>query len=229
MTPQLSPSDEETLLTTPLFAEIDRAAVLELVNGATVIRCRSRKLLFSKGDPADRFFLVLAGRVDLFALTEGGDQTIIDTVEQGHTFAEAAIFASMRFPVHAEAAPHTRLLSIPAQPFLRRLAEKRGLTAALLASLARWQQRVLREIAGIKSQTPAQRLGLFLLGLAQSDGGARDIHLPLTKVQLASRIGVTPESLSRVLARLRPLGVVSRGRAFVVEDPDALRRYCGGE
>ena len=229
MSSSLAPADEAILLAAPLFAEIDRDTILDLIGAAAVIAPADGHLLFSQDDPADRFFLVLAGRVNLFALTETGDHSIIEVIDAGHTFAEAAIFGPGRFPLNAEVAPGTRLLEIPAQAFLRRLAERHGLAAKLLASLARWQRRLLAEIADLKSRTPVQRLGLFLLALAQSSDDAQEVRLPLTKADLASRIGVTPESLSRVMARLRTLGVTTRGRDFVIADPAALRRYCGGD
>jgi CRP-like cAMP-binding protein len=229
MTAILTPADEAIVLAAPLFAEIDRCSILDLIGAAAVVSHPDGHLLFSQGDPADRFFLVLAGRVNLFALTETGDHSIIEVIDAGHTFAEAAIFGTGRFPLNAEAAPGTRMLEIPAQPFLRRLAERHGLAAKLLASLARWQRRLLNEIADLKGRTPVQRLGLFLLALAQPSGDAQEVHLPLTKGELASRIGITPESLSRAMARLRLLGVTTHGRDFVISDPAALRRYCGGD
>jgi CRP-like cAMP-binding protein len=230
MSLSLAPADEALLLTAPLFAGIDRDSALLLVDAALPSAHPAGGLLFAQGDPADRFFLVLDGRVDLLALTPTGDQSIIEVIDPGQTFAEAAIFAIGRYPLTAEMAAGTRLLQIPARPFLNRLAERQGLAAKLLASLARWQRRLLNEIADLKGRSPAQRLGLFLLAAAQplEDGGAL-VRLPLSKADLASRIGITPESLSRAVVRLRPLGVASRGRDFVLADLAALRQFCGGD
>jgi CRP-like cAMP-binding protein len=230
----LSAADEALVLSTPLFGEIGTEATRALINSAYVTVHESGGWLFSRGDEADRFFVVLGGRVNLFALTEAGEQSIIEVIEAGHTFAEAAIFASKRFPLNGEAAPGTRLLEIPAQNFLHRLAEGRGLTAGLLASLARWQRRLLAEIGDLKGRNPLQRLGLFLLAMTDQSGeqreaGSAELHLPLTRIQLASHIGITPESLSRALGRLRPLGVEARGRAVIIKDLDGLRRFCSEE
>lgn len=230
----LSPADEALVLSTPLFMEISRDATLALIESAFVTVHEDGGWLFSRGDEADRFFVVLAGRVNLFALTEAGEQSIIEIIDAGHSFAEAAIFASKRFPLNAETEAGTRLLEIPALAFLRRLSETRGVAAKLLASLARKQRERLAEIGKLKSRSPAQRLGLFLLALAEQTGdrpltGDTEVHLRLTKVHLASRIGITPGSLSRALGRLRTLGVETRGREFVIKDPGALRRFCGSD
>jgi len=223
------PAEADALLirSAPMFDGVGGEDVQALLDDAYVTHHPDGCLLFSEGDPADRFFLVLDGIVNLFALTEAGDQSILEVIERGHTFAEAAIFASKNFPINAECRPGTRLLEIPAQSFMARLGARRGLSAKLLAAIARWQRRMLREIAELKGLTPVQRLGLYLLAQLRAPvEGESQVTLPFTKVQLASRIGITPESLSRALARLKPLGVTSRGREFVIADPMALRRFC---
>lgn len=224
----LNDRDSRILLETPLFAGMAQADLEILLNGSTVTEFPDGGRLFAQNDPADRFFLVLDGRVNLYALTEIGDQSIIEVFEAGLTFAEAAIFASGRFPLHADCIAGTRLLQIPAAPFLKHLSDNRGLAFKMLAALARWQRHLSGEIADQKSKSPGQRLGSFLLGLVGSNEGAVRVRLPLTKSELASRIGVTPESLSRTLGRLRTVGVDSEGRDITIADVAVLRRYCAG-
>jgi CRP-like cAMP-binding protein len=225
-------SDRALVAAAPLFAEIDEETILWLLEGAAVSSHPAGGLLFSQGDLANRFFVVLAGRVTLFALTESGDQSIIEVIDKGHSFAEGAIFANARFPLNGEVAAGTRLLEIPAPGFLKRLSERPGLTAKLLASLARWQRRLMSEIADLKGRSPVQRLGTFLLALVDATSEtdvATKVVLPLSKSELASRIGITPESLSRAVNRLKPIGVTTQGRSFTIADLAALRRFCGSD
>ena len=221
-------ADEDLVCQTPLFSGIDRETVRWLLAAATCDDTQAG-LLFSQGDAADRFFVVLAGRVNLFALTATGSQSIIEVIHPGQTFAEAAIFMGKRFPVNAEAASGTRLLTIPASAFLNRLSQRQDLAIQLFAALARWQRHLLREIATLKGQSPAQRVAVFLLAHAQSSPRQTPTHgvnLPLTMGELASRIGITPESLSRIMARLRPLGVSSTRDGITIGDAGALRQFC---
>jgi len=92
---------------------------------------------------------------------------------------------------------------------------------------------MLSEIAELKGRSPVQRLGLFLLAQLRAaemdEADEATLTLSMSKVQLASRIGITPESLSRALARLRPLGVSSSGRDFTVSSPVKLREFCGAD
>ncbi len=219
----LAASDMEGVALAPLFAAMARPDLVGLMEGAQTVSYGETTLLFGEGDPADRFFVVLAGGVSLFALTEAGDQSIIETFEAVTTFAEAAIFSSAQFPLNCEVMAGSRLVHVPAGPFLRRLAENRRLAMLLLGGLADWQRRLIREISELKSKSPVQRLAAFLVALAPAGGGSAQLRLPLTKAQLASRIGITPESLSRALGRLKAAGVESRGREVVITDLDVLR------
>lgn len=229
--PGLSPADFDRACRAPLFADLDRADAAQLLENAQTTAYAEAELLFSQGDAADRFFVVLEGRVNLFALTESGDQSIIEVFDPVATFAEAAIFSSGKFPLNCEVQAGSRLIHVPAAPFLRRLSEKRELAMHLLAGLSRWQMRMVREIAELKSKSPVQRLASFLLALARDGEGQAQVTLPITKATLASRIGIAPESLSRALARLKAAGVETRGRDLVLTDLTALRKLVaeGGD
>jgi len=224
----LSAADFALVAAAPLFSDVAEADLVPLMEGAQAVAYPEAGLLFSQGDAADRFFVVLAGRVNLFALTETGDQSVIEVFDAVNTFAEAAIFSSAKFPLNCEVVAGTRLVHVPAQPFLRRLSENHRLGMLMLAGLGRWQMRLIREITDLKNKSPAQRLATFLLALARGverqGGEGTSVRLPLSKGMLASRIGIAPESLSRALARLKASGVESRGRAVVLTDLEALRR-----
>ncbi|MDA8230530.1 MAG: helix-turn-helix domain-containing protein [Magnetospirillum sp.] len=220
----LSKADLDLVGQAPLFAGIARADLEALMQGAQAVAYAETELLFNEGDTADRFFVIVAGSVNLFALTEAGDQTIIEVFDAVNSFAEAAIFSSGRFPLNCEVTAGSRLVHVPASPFLKRLSENRRVAMQLLGGLALWQARLIREIAALKGNSPVQRLASFLIALAPAAEGSAHLQLPLSKSALASRIGIAPESLSRALARLKAAGVESRGRKVVITDIEALRR-----
>ncbi|CAA7619436.1 Crp/Fnr family transcriptional regulator [Magnetospirillum sp. UT-4] len=232
----IQPADLDLCAKAPLFAALERRELALLLEAAQSVAYPETGLLFSQGDLADRFFVVLGGRVNIFALTESGDQSVIEVFDAVSTFAEAAMFSSGRFPLNCEVVAGSRLVHVPAGPFLKRLSENRKLAFHLLSGLSRWQMRMIREIGDLKSKSPGQRLASFLLALAQGAEGSApkssaQVRLPITKAVLASRIGIAPESLSRALGRLKACGVESVGRELVLTDLDALRRLVrdGGE
>ncbi len=224
-------SDLETVLAIPLFDGLGRETVLPLIQEARVSTYGDRTLLFSRGDPADRFYVVLAGQVRLYVLTADGRESVIEFIAPGQSFAEAALFGSGRLPVDGEAAAGTRLARLPARAILAGIAADATLARKMMDSLVRRQRHLIARIGDLKLRSPGQRLAAVLLELAAPDQNGQGhvratVHLDSSKAGLASRIGITPESLSRALARLRRLGVTSRGADVVIADVPALRRYC---
>jgi CRP/FNR family transcriptional activator FtrB len=96
----------------------------------------------------------------------------------------------------------------------------------MLAALSNWHRLLMREITELKMKSPGQRLGSYLLSLVEVDKGETRVKLPLKKTVIASRIGITPESLSRAMSRLRTLGVMSEGNIVSIADVQALRTFC---
>lgn len=223
----LSPSDIEMAGRVALFSGLPRQSVARLLDHALVRTYDKDGLLFSLGDPADRFFVVVKGAVKLFMISADGHETIIEIIGAGNSFAEAALFGSRRFPVNAEAMAGARLITIDAATFLRQLEENRQLSLDILAAMGRWQLRLMAELRQLKANSPAQRLGWYLLQMADSPVGTARIKLPYRKSIIARRIGITPESLSRALGRLAELGVETAGDEVLIRDVQRLSEYCG--
>lgn len=221
--------DLELVSQAPSFSELSKKEVSRLMANATVRRLPRNTLLFSQGDKADRFFVVLEGKVKLFTAMENGDQGVVEVIEPIHTFAEAAMFASGRFPVNAEIVEASRLVQVSSEPFFRELQENPNLTFKILATMSRRHRRLLRQISELKLKSPGQRLGSFLLSLTEAEEGRAHVMLPFDKTLIASRVGMKPESLSRAMARLREIGVICQRRDVDIEDISALRVFCGEE
>ena len=224
----LSDHDTALLRAVPLFSELSDGEREALLRGLSVHTYPEDTLLFATGDPAQRFFVVLEGAVRLLMVTAAGDETIIDVVGPGSSFAEAAILADGRYPVQGEVFAGSRLVAIDGAGFLARIKQNPHLGLQLLGSLGRWQLRLTAELRQLKLQTPAQRLAWFLVTLTDRVAGPVRVHLPYRKTLVASRIGITPESLSRGLARLARIGVHSHGDEVEIDDIAALRRFCDG-
>lgn len=227
--PRLDDTDFEAVRTIPLFEGLTTETVRRFAAEARTVGYDSRTLILSRGDVADRFFVVLAGRVRLFVLDLEGRESVIEFIEAGQSFAEAAMFGTCRVPVNAEAEAGSRLVHLPVKPVLALIAADAAAARSMMDSLARWQRHLIGRVGGFKARSPGQRLAAALLALTDAEAGAVTVRLAGTKAGLASHIGITPESLSRAMARLREIGVGSRGHSVTIADVAALRRYSRDE
>ncbi|MBK1840395.1 cyclic nucleotide-binding domain-containing protein [Azospirillum sp. YIM B02556] len=209
----------------PLFESLEPAVICRLLGNAPAESHPRNSLLFQAGDQADAFFIVLSGRVKLFALTEGGRESIVETVEPVSSFAEAAIFAGV-YPIAAEVVERAELLRVGARGFLAGLRANPAVACRMLGSLLRWERRLAGEMRRLRSRSPMERVAELLVSLTPQASGETVIVLPMKKLVIASRLGMEPESLSRVLGRLREFGVHTQGRTVRVEDVARLHALC---
>ena len=220
----LNLEDLDLLCKLPMFSGLSPDALDSLLMGTKIREHPASEVLFLQGDEADRFYVIFSGWVKLYRETPNGDQFIIAVFTRGESFAEAAIFDKGDFPVCAEVVEDARLLEIRAQPFLHRLQSDPNLALNMLASVSRRLRYHVQLSEHFRMRTTAQRLAEFLLKLCPPEDGETTITLPYDKSLVAGRLGMEPETFSRALAKLRPLGVTSRRHDVHITDTAALRR-----
>uniref|UniRef100_UPI0013DD2DDF Crp/Fnr family transcriptional regulator n=1 Tax=Sandarakinorhabdus rubra TaxID=2672568 RepID=UPI0013DD2DDF len=130
------------------------------------------------------------------------------------------------------------LCQFPAPVMARTLAEQptmeRALLTRTLADVRQLRSRLaqlsrataLARVAGFIEET-ARRLGTE----AAADGvGPGMIALPLSRGEMADLLGLTIETVSRQMTKLRSAGVIGLpgGRRVLIRDPDALEQAAEG-
>jgi len=210
---------------TPLFQGLSDHSLGGLLRDAQVVRAEDGTVFFIQEDEADRFYVLLEGWVKLYRLTEEGEQALVTVVAPGETFAEAAMFASAHFPVCAEAVGDVATLMIGRQAFTDALTADRQIGLVMLASLSTRLRHLVERIEQLQIKSAPQRLGDFLLRLSPHACGRTTIGLPFSKVLMAQRLAMRPETLSRALAALRKHGVEVDGGRVTIADVERLRAY----
>ncbi len=211
----------------PLFSGLSRAFLEDLLGETKRIRVGRGTALFIQGERADRFYVLLRGWVKLYRIDDEGAETVLRVVAPGEAFAEAAMFASGRFPVCGQAAEDAELLVVPARALLDRLRADPELALRMLGTLSARMRYLVGRLDRAQTVSARRRLAEFLLRAAGPGAGAVTVRLPCDKALVAAQLGMKPETLSRSFARLRAMGVSTRGGTVTIADPAALRRYVG--
>jgi len=184
----------------PLFAGLAEADIEALQAIARVRECQRGELLFSDGEKAEGFFVVLDGKVKVYKLSAEGKERILHIVHPGGTFAEAAIFGNGLYPAYAEPLLPCRLLFIPKAGFLDLLATNGRIAVNMIAGLSRFLRQFAQQIEELTFKDVPSRLARYLLDL--SKGKRATVELPISKSQLASNLGTVSETFSRTLRKL---------------------------
>ena len=198
-----------------------------LEQNARVQTYEKGKILFLHEDPAEQFFYVQKGWVKLFRETLDGTQSIVDIIPQGHVFGETSLFEEGLYPSSAEIVETSEIVHLPMNILKGEIESNNKLALNMLSSMARYRRQQDREIEHRTIQNASQRIGCFLLRLAnQDEDGAVKIHLPYDKTLVASRLGMQPETFSRALAKLKDkTGIRISGATIEMDSLNQLVQY----
>ncbi|MBI3820674.1 MAG: Crp/Fnr family transcriptional regulator [Planctomycetes bacterium] len=228
MTAPPSTSLESSLASTPIFGAMEP---VELRLFASMARRRTLvkgEIIFSENAPADAFYIMERGRVRLYRTGHDGHAHVIHHVAPGQSFAEAAVFGMARFPATAEAADNSTVIVIPAAPFLKRLRERPDLYERVIISLSMWMHTLLDRVNELTAGSAAGRLAHYLVRQpATNAGSAVIIQLQIPKREIAARLSIAPETLSRILHDWEELKIIiSRPKGIEVLDLARLERIA---
>ncbi len=161
--------------------------------------------LFHEGDPATRVFTLTHGSLKLYKLLPDGRRQVTGFMQPGDFLG---ITVDDEHPFSAEALEPSQLCAFPRVRF-DQFSERNGEMERELYRLA------INELAAAQQQmvllgrkTAAERFASFIIALAArhertTGGPARFVSLPMSRSDIADYLGLTKETVSRVLALLK--------------------------
>jgi CRP/FNR family transcriptional regulator len=178
--------------------------------------------LFRQGDPADTFFLLVEGMVELRARPPGRRAyRTVELIGASCTFGDEALLGEDLYLASARVIKSARVLSLTRPGFDLLSANHPAIALAVLRCAAACLVKTLRR-AAILTQAPADvGLRLLLEELAAFETGDREreangaVPVRITHAQLAGVLHVSRETVSRMLSQLASSGAVEVGRGVI--------------
>lgn len=187
---------------------------------------RPRQVLFSAGDPAERVFLLLKGRVKIYQIAENGKEIILDIVGKGDVVGDMAVVESGERTACAQAIDETVAVSISWEDFSHLIQQSPKLGFAMMELMAHRLAGMQRTFMNIVSKPVSARLADTLLN-RQEDGLVR---LGLTHQELAQTIGTSRETVTALLSRFVTLGaILPTADGFRILNEDVLDDIANGD
>ena len=208
----------------PLFEGLPPEQIEDLAMIVTDQVFRKGETIFSEGEEANGFYVVITGRVKIFKLSSDGKEQILHFFGPGEPFGEVPVFTGQHFPANATAMEESRGFFFPRKSFVDLIKKNPSLALNMLAVLSKRLRRFAALIDDLSLKEVPGRLAAYLLYLSDQNKGAKVLELAVTKAQLASLLGTIPETLSRILGKLSSQGLIETdGRRIRIMDKEALR------
>jgi CRP-like cAMP-binding protein len=160
---------------------------------------KKRELLFIEGDKAHALYLCIRGSIQLYKMSADGQEVVIKVIRPGELFAEAVLFEMDRYPVSAVALEPGQVYMLPRAQF-HCLLENSDFRSDFLANLMGKLRYLTEQVQSLTSSDVETRLFRFL---KEQYKDRKEIKINLSKKDVAAAIGTTPETLSRLLVKLK--------------------------
>jgi CRP-like cAMP-binding protein len=212
----------ELLKRCPLFAGLKSKYLQKIKAIAMSRQFKKREIIFSDGEDAKGFYVVLSGKVKLYKISSEGKEQILHVVSAPDAFAEAALFLEGTYPAFAEALKDSQLLFFPKRNFIQLIERNPQLGVNMIVTLSQYLKRFASLIEELSLKEVSSRIAKYLIDLSLKSSkegrNSMELELDLSKTQLASKLGTISETLSRTLAKMKAKGIieVKKNRIFIL-------------
>jgi CRP/FNR family transcriptional regulator len=212
---------------------LDSAELLSLARHTRMVRHTAGEELVGEGVATQSYANVMRGVVKLTKVLEDGRQQIV-----GLQFAPdflGRLFAPDS-TVTAEAASDVDLCRVPKGALERLIVEKPSLEHRLMQQALRELDEAREWMVTLGRKTAAEKVASFVYLIAthldpskDDQAKSRKFDLPLTRGDVADFLGLTLETVSRQLSKLRAERMIVITGVTHIEVPDLhrLRKRCG--
>lgn len=204
---------------------VSRETLCNLTRGASIRRYPAGTQIAEHGAAPEFLNVLLEGSVELIGKGRDERESVVRCCEPIDFFFLAAVLTDMPCLLGALAVEPVKVLTISSQTVREGVASDHRLALNLMGVQARQFRSIVRRVKNLNLRTATERLGCYLM-LQRERTGSIAFALPVPKRQIAVRLGMTPESVSRAFASLREYGVSVSGREVVLRDPDLVRARC---
>lgn len=213
----------DAIAAVPAFSGLPESQLIEIRQITIDKHCRKGEVIFSEGDKANGFYVVVEGQVKIFKLSPDGKEQILHIFGPGEPVGEVPVFAGQNFPANAQAISDNHLLYFPRSVFLELISRNPSLSLNMLAVLSKRLRQFTTQIENLSLKEVPGRLASYLIVLADEEENEGEVTLPISKGQLASLLGTIPETLSRIFAKMSAQGLIEvKGRHISIIDPMGL-------
>lgn len=180
------------------------------------------EVLFHAGDESDTLYIVNRGRVKIYHLAESGKEQLVRILNPGDFTGELALFQESINEGYAEALVDTSICMITGEDLQSFLLKYPTIALQIMKELTGRLEKSEIQTTRFATEKVERRIAHFLTECMEA--GTKEIELPMSRKDLASYLGTTPETISRRLTEFEEEGyIVQKGqRKMTIVDVDGL-------
>jgi CRP/FNR family transcriptional regulator len=211
---------------------LDRRDPGALAAFGTVTHRVAKDTVFWEGDPADHVYQVMRGAVCLYKLLPDGRRQVARFCHAGDLIG---LTAGRAYPYTADALTALSLARIRRTDLDARLETDGDLRRIVLDAIGEELSLAQDQLLLLGRKSAAERVASFLRAMTEQalreGGDGRTVTLPMTRIDIADFLGLTHETVCRVIGSIKSQGIIATPDAhhIVIRAAAALEEIADGE
>ena len=194
-----APQPTPCLFESALFQDLGDREMAEVERTTTMSTCKRGTVFFAPEETGEVLFILKAGRVNLYRVTEEGKKLVTATLEPGSVFGEMSLAGQGMNGSFAEAAEDCTLCIMSKQDVTRVIHQYPAIALRLLEGMALRLDDAEERLADVAYKSVPARIAATLLRLSGPDN--RPVNL--SHQDIADMVGTYRETATRILNEMR--------------------------
>lgn len=207
----------------PIFNHLEEEQMNEIMQAVQSVSYKKGEIIYHAGDESDSLYIVNRGQIKIYRLSESGKEQLVRILHPGDFTGELALFQESVHEAYAEAMVNTQICLIKRDELHKLLVKYPTISLKILTEFSNRLDTSEKQTTRFATERVETRIALFLAECVESEKGTM-IELPMSKKNVASYLGTTPETLSRRLSEFEAEGLIKQKgqRKIEILDLDGL-------
>ncbi|WP_033827375.1 Crp/Fnr family transcriptional regulator [Bacillus andreraoultii] len=212
-------SHTDCLRLVPIFTHLEEVQIDKIATFVNNISLQKGDFLFQPGECDNTLYIIISGKVRIFQKMKSGEEQIIRILNPGDFTGEFSIFQTKDVYVHyAEVIQNASVCLLSGPELQRYIVESPRISLSIISELSKGLKELQKHVVLENTET---RVISFLVDCVERDSGnSPTINLPMSKKEIASYLGIAPETLSRKLTKLEKQGLIEQQLKRNIKIPD---------
>ncbi|MEH7098056.1 Crp/Fnr family transcriptional regulator [Neobacillus vireti] len=193
----------------PIFNHLEVNQMEEIMATVQSVPVKKGEFIYHAGDRSDSLYIVHKGKVKIYRLSETGKEQLVRILNPGDFTGELALFRNDQHESFAEAMTNTVVCTIHQADLQDLLLKYPSISLKILAEFSKRLDQSEKQTTRFATEKVETRLALFLVECLK-ESQTEEFILPMSKKNLASFLGTTPETISRKLAEFEAQGLIKQ-------------------
>ncbi|NLZ54687.1 MAG: Crp/Fnr family transcriptional regulator [Thermoanaerobacteraceae bacterium] len=223
-------SDIDLIRKIPIFSGLNLEELNQVSNIYISRKYKKGQIIFFEGEPGEAVYFVKEGKIKVYKSDAEGREYILHIFGPGNIFAETVLLGGDPYPANAEAVEDS-VVGVIKNSDLEELLKKNTDIAfkimKILSNRLRESQEKLKNFV-FRDTFDRTACALHKMSLEHGTKTPRgiEVELPITRTELASIVGTSRETVTRMLSEMRRKGIIDMDKQKIIVKNERELMIC---